>query len=331
MILVCDLSETWSMAEVDFLICGGSYNDAERDALFALRPAIYIRNIDEIDALSQIQRDAIRAVAYRIGIPFTKGKMQMLPNLKLIANYGVGYDTIDVEGANNLGIHITNTPDVLNDCVADLAVGMALSLSRCLYQGENFIRTEEWAQTKKFPLNHKFSGKKAGIVGLGRIGREIAERLVGFKMEIHYHSRRDKSVSDWKFHADIISLAKEVDYLFIALVGGNETQNYISREVISALGEKGMLINIARGSVIDEEALIIALQNKEIVGAALDVFNHEPKIDKRFYHLDNVLLQPHQGSGTFETRAAMAKLQRDNILAFFNGSSLLTSISNSYL
>lgn len=303
-----------------------NYNVLEREALFNLHPSIYIDNIHEIVSLSAEQRSTIRAVAYRVGAPFTKDLMEMLPALKLIANYGVGYDAIDAKAAKELGIHITNSPDVLNDCVADLAVGMALSLSRQIRQGEELVLSGAWANGERLPLNHKFSRKKAGIVGLGRIGREIAERLVGFKMEIHYHSRKNKLIENWIFHENIVNLAQAVDYLFIALVGGLETENYISKEVIAALGSKGMVINIARGSVIDEDALITALQNKKIAGAALDVFINEPKIDERFYKLDNVLLQPHQASNTYETRAAMAKLQRENILAFFSNQPLLTEV-----
>lgn len=312
--------------DIDFIICGKNYNERERAELFNLRPAIHIHNINEITSLSAEQCSKIRAVAYRVGVPFTKNLMEMLPALKLIANYGVGYDAIDAQGAKELGIRITNTPDVLNDCVADLAVGMAISLSRHLCQGQELILSGAWANGEKLPLNHKFSGKKAGIVGLGRIGREIAERLVGFKMEIHYHARRDKFIENWIFHENIINLAQAVDYLFIALVGGVETENYVSEEVITALGKKGMIINIARGSVIDEKALITALQNKKIAGAALDVFMNEPKIDERFYKLDNVLLQPHQASNTYETRATMAALQRENILAFFSNQPLLTEV-----
>lgn len=314
------------MIDADFLISGNSYSHAEKQALLNLRPAIDIANIKEIELLSLKQREQIQVIAFRGNNIFTKDLMKILPELKLIANYGVGYDAIDAAGAKALGIWVTNTPDVLNDCVADLAVGMALSLSRCLNHGEEFILNGTWAEGAKLPLTRKFSGKKAGIVGLGRIGYEIAERLVGFKMEIHYHSRHNKMIPNWTFHADVVSLAKEADYLFIALVGGNKTQKYISEEVIAALGKKGMIINIARGSVIDEEALILALQNKEIAGAALDVFNNEPKIDERFYALDNVLLQPHQASGTIETREAMAALQRANILAFFNGKPVLTAV-----
>jgi len=178
------------------------------------------------------------------------------------------------------------------------------------------------------PLNRKVSGGKAGILGLGRIGREIADRLTAFKMDIHYFSRLEKKTPDnWIFYEDPISLARSVDFLFIALVGGTETQKLVSKDVIDALGPNGIIINISRGSTIDEEALLEALQTKKLRGAALDVFAGEPNIDPRFLNLDNVFLQPHQGSGTIETRAAMSKLQRENLLRFFSNKSLLTPVN----
>ena len=178
------------------------------------------------------------------------------------------------------------------------------------------------------PLNRTISGKKAGIVGLGRIGHAIANRLVGFKMDIHYYSRSQKVLAkDWKFYSDLVSLAAEVDFLFIALVGGHETAKLIDKEVIKALGTDGILINISRGSTVDEEALLDALEKKQLRGAALDVFADEPNISPRFLELKNVFMQPHQGSGTVETREAMAKLQRDNLSKFFANESLLTPVN----
>jgi lactate dehydrogenase-like 2-hydroxyacid dehydrogenase len=189
------------------------------------------------------------------------------------------------------------------------------------------VRSGAWGRDGEYPLQRKASGARAGILGLGRIGREIATRLAAFKMEIHYHSRAEKETPGWTFHADKVALARAVDFLVVALVGGPETQGYVSREVIEALGPTGVLINISRGSTIDEGALLDALEAGRLGGAGLDVFLNEPRIDPRFLALGNVVLQPHQGSATQATRAAMGQLQRDNIAAFRAGRPLLTPVN----
>jgi lactate dehydrogenase-like 2-hydroxyacid dehydrogenase len=194
-------------------------------------------------------------------------------------------------------------------------------------QGDAHVRSGAWAGGEEFPLNRKVSGRRAGIMGLGRIGRDIADRLAAFKMEMHYHSRSEKETPGWRYHADPVDLAASVDYLVVALVGGPETENYVSREVIEALGPDGVLINISRGSTVDEGALLDALEAGRLGGAGLDVFRDEPRVDPRFHALENVVLQPHQGSGTQETRAAMGKLQRDNIAAFLDGRDVLTPVN----
>ena len=249
------------------------------------------------------------------------------PALGLIANFGVGYDAIDVVAASARGIKVTNTPDVLNDDVADLAVGMLLMQVREMSQASDWARSGNWKTKGEYRLNRKFSGGKVGIVGLGRIGREIADRLAAFKSEIHYYARSEKQTPGWTYHADPVSLASAVDYLVVALVGGPSTEKFVSKEVIDALGPRGIIVNISRGTTIDEEAMIDALQSGRIGGAALDVFLNEPAIDDRFYGLDTVVVQPHQGSGTVETRAAMGQLQRDNVSAFLAGQPLLTAVN----
>ena len=196
-----------------------------------------------------------------------------------------------------------------------------------MLQASDWARSGEWAQKGEYPLNRKLSGGRAGIVGLGRIGREIANRLAGFKMEIHYHSLSEKQTPGWTWHASPVSLAQSVDFLFVALVGGQATENYVSREVIAALGPRGVIVNISRGSTIDEVALLEALETGRIAGAGLDVFRNEPNIDPRFYALPNVVIQPHQGSGTVETRIEMAALQRRNVAAFLAGKALETPVN----
>ena len=177
------------------------------------------------------------------------------------------------------------------------------------------------------PLNRKVSGSTVGIVGLGRIGREIADRLAAFKCQIHYSSRSEKETPGWTYHPDVVSLAKAVDFLVIALVGGPETKGHVTREAIQALGPRGVVINISRGTTVDEGALLDALEAGEIAGAGLDVYENEPNIDPRFLKLDTVVLQPHQGSGSVETRTAMAELQLANVAAFLKGEPLVTPVN----
>jgi lactate dehydrogenase-like 2-hydroxyacid dehydrogenase len=304
----------------------GSYNDSERPALerdFAPR---LLNSPDEIDSLPDSDRGGVEVVAYKSGDAFGAAEMALLPALGLIANYGVGYDAIDVAAAEGRGVRVSNTPDVLNDDVADLAVAMWLMQGRRMRQGDTHVREGRWAAGERFPLNRKLSGGVVGIMGLGRIGHAIADRLTGFGCEVHYHSRSEKETPGWTYHADPVALAQAVDFLFVALVGGPETENYVSAEVIAALGARGVLINISRGSTVDEDALLDALESGALAGAGLDVFRDEPQIDPRFLALDNVVLQPHQASGTVETRAAMAALQRANVAAFLAGEALPSAV-----
>ncbi len=305
----------------------GNYNPTDRAALVDAFDAHVIAGPDEIAALDQGLREGITAVAYAGHHAFGGDQMDLLPQLKVVANYGVGYDAIDVSAANARGIKVTNTPNVLNDDVADLAIAMWLVQGREMRAAEERVRSGAWAKEGPAPLNRKLSGGTAGIMGMGRIGRDIADRLAAFKMDIHYHARSEKETPGWMYHADPVALAKAVDFMFVALVGGPETENYVSKEVIAALGTRGVVINISRGSVIDEEALLDALESGAIAGAGLDVFVGEPKVNPRFLTLENVALQPHQGSGTVQTRAAMAQLQRDNVAAQLAGTDLLTPVN----
>ncbi len=253
--------------------------------------------------------------------------MDAFPNLALVANYGVGYDTIDVAHAVSRGIQVTNTPDVLTNDVADLAVGMVLSLNRGIGGASDWVTSGQWGSAGAYPLQRTLSGASVGIAGLGRIGRAIGNRLQGFETDIHYYARSQKDTPGWTYHDSLVSLAATSDIFIVAVSGGPDTLEIISSEVIAAVGADGLLINIARGSTMDEEALITALQSKQIRGAALDVYNNEPNIDSRFMQLDNVLLQPHHSSGTIETRKKMGALQRDNLSAFFAGKPLITPVT----
>ena len=306
----------------DTLIAIGGYDDWDRGPLDALGRVIWVK--DPLDA-PEDARAAARVVAFKGHAPFGQAAFDALPNLEMIANYGVGYDAIDVAIAAQRNIRVTNTPGVLNDDVADLAVAMLIAQSRNMVAGHQLVASGDWPKGN-LPLNRKVSGGVAGIMGLGRIGRDIAERLAAFKMDIHYHARAPKDTPGWSYHADPVALAQAVDYLIVALVGGPETEKYVSKEVIAALGSDGIIVNISRGSTIDEEAMLDALETGGLRGAALDVFVGEPQVNPRFLTLSNVHLQPHQGSGTIETRKAMGQLQRDNISAFLQGKPLLTQV-----
>ncbi len=305
----------------------GTFTDTDRTALVEAFDPVFVAAAGEVADLDAATRDAITAVAFKGHAAFDGAVMDALPALGLIANYGVGYDAIDVAAADARGIKVTNTPDVLNDDVADLAVGMLLMQGREMEHASAWARSGQWKDKGEYRLNRKISGGRAGIVGLGRIGREIADRLAAFKMEIHYFSRSAKDTPGWTHHADPVALAGAVDYLIVSLVGGAETEKFVSAGVIEALGPDGILVNISRGSTVDEAALLDALEDGRLGGAALDVFLGEPDIDPRFHALPNVVIQPHQGSGTHQTRAAMAGLQRDNIAAFHAGDALLTPVN----
>jgi lactate dehydrogenase-like 2-hydroxyacid dehydrogenase len=306
----------------------GSYGDDEIVALLPGFDLIALASIADISSIEPSRRAAIAAVAYRGHHPFGSAEMDAMPSLKIIANYGVGYDAIDVAAACARGVRVTNTPDVLNEDVADLAIGMLLSLNRNMAANAEWLARGDWTTKGDPPLARKFSGRRAGIMGLGRIGREIADRLVAFKMEIHYHSRSPKDTPEgWVWHATPQDLAAHCDYLIVALVGGAETRGYVSRDVIAALGADSVIANISRGSTIDEMAMLDALETGRIRGAALDVFECEPQLNPRFLALHNVVLQPHQGSATIETRKDMAALQCANIRAYFAGGALLSPVN----
>lgn len=305
----------------------GNYSDDDRAALSETFAPHVIHSPAALDSLDQAARASITVVALKGHAPFGAEEMDHLPALGLVANYGVGYDAIDVAAADARGIKVTNTPNVLNDDVADIAVGLLLCQSREMIQASAWARSGDWAANGEYRLNRKASGSTVGILGLGRIGREIANRLAAFKMDIHYFARTRKDTPGWTYHGDPVSLASAVDFLVVALVGGKETEKFASAEVIEALGPRGVLINISRGTTVDEAALLEALEAGKIAGAGLDVFLGEPNIDPRFYALDNVVIQPHQGSGTVETRAAMGQLQRDNMAAYLAGQPLLTAVN----
>jgi lactate dehydrogenase-like 2-hydroxyacid dehydrogenase len=249
-----------------------------------------------------------------------------LPKLEIISSFGVGYDTVDVEAAKRRNVIVTNTPGVLNDAVADLAIGLIIAAARRIPQGDRFVREGKWGR-QGLPLAQQVTGKRLGIIGLGRIGQAIAKRAAGFDLKIGYHSRHRVPDSPFIYYARLPDLAGNSDFLVAILPGGKATYHLVDEEVMRALGPTGILVNVARGSVVDEKALVKCLQEGALGGAALDVFEEEPIVPEALLTMDNVVLQPHVGSATHETRKAMGQLTIDNLVAHFAGKSPLTPVT----
>jgi hydroxypyruvate reductase len=290
----------------------------------ALQQADYIvhdhTHINDPSALSKVT-----ALVGTGAAKVDKKLLTMLPNVKLIAICGVGYDGVDVAVAKEKGIVVTHTPGVLTDDVADLAMGLVLSIGRRIPQADKFVRNGDWV-SDTFPMATKVSGAHMGIVGMGRIGRAIAKRANAFDMRISYTGREAKADAPYDFYKTVTALASEVDYLVVAVPGGDSTKNLIDASVLQALGNKGYLVNISRGSVVDQPVLVQALKEKQIAGAALDVFWDEPLVDPDLRRLHNVVLTPHIASATEETRRAMAALTLDNLAAFYQKMPLPTPV-----
>ena len=251
--------------------------------------------------------------------------MALFPALEMISVCGVGYDGIDVAAAKKRGIMVTHTPDVLNDDVADLALGLLLSVARKIPAADRFTRNADWLDGP-FQLTRKLTGAKLGIVGMGRIGQAIAKRAAAFDMDISYTTRNQRTDVSYKYVASPVELAAQVDFLVAITPGGAATKNLINAEVLKALGPQGFLVNVARGSVVDQAALIEALQKKTIAGAGLDVYVDEPNVPTELRKLDNVVLTPHIASGTVETRKAMSALALANLAAHFAGQPVKTPV-----
>ncbi len=248
-----------------------------------------------------------------------------LPKLEIIGCVGVGVDAINVAHAKKKGIKVTNTPDVLNDCVADLAFGLMIGASRRLMAADKHVRAGKWLQGS-MPIASRVAHKRLGILGLGKIGKAIAKRAAGFDMAIAYHGRKQQADMPYKYYADLADMAANVDFLVVICPGGEATRHLVNEKVLRALGPKGILINVARGSVVDEEALVRVLKEGGLGGAALDVFQKEPNVPTELFTMDNVVLTPHVGSATFETRTDMGNLTIANLRAHLQGKPLLTPV-----
>jgi len=294
--------------------------------------------LDEAYALHRLwqagDRDAFLAeIAPRVRAAVTNGIVGMrgelieaLPALEIIGVFGVGVDAVDLAAARAKGVRVTNTPDVLTEGVAELALALLLAVARRIPFNDRFVRAGRWPAEGDPALASSLAGRRLGIVGLGRIGRKVAELAEAFGMVICYTGPRRKDDVAWRYYGDLVELAREVDCLMLTCKGGPETAGLIGREVIEAVGPEGWLINVARGSVVDEPALVDALVSGRLGAAGLDVFASEPRVPEALLRLDNVVFQPHQGSASEETRAAMGRLVLDNLEAHFAGRTLLTPV-----
>lgn len=254
------------------------------------------------------------------------GLLAQLPKLEIVASASVGYDGIDVPGAGARGIPVTNTPGVLNDDVADLAIALMVMTARRLAAADKYVRDGQWVAKGNMPLARKASGKKLGIIGLGRIGQDIARRAEAMNMTVSYTNRRPVEGVAYRFVPNLVDLARENDFVIIIASAGPDATKMINRAVIEALGPEGILVNVSRGRVVDEAALVEALKTGKLGGAGLDVFEDEPNVPAELMAMENVVLTPHLGSSTLETRTDMGQLALDNLAAWFAGKPLMTEV-----
>jgi hydroxypyruvate reductase len=295
-----------------------------------LRPEVQ----KELEARYRIHgKDKLDEVAGIVRAAVTNGHsgpppdvIDRMPKLEIIASASVGYDGIPVEYARSKGIPVTNTPEVLNDDVADLAIGLMIMTARRLVASDRYVRAGRWTKDGDFPLAQRASGKRVGILGMGRIGKAIGRRAEAMDNIVAYHSRNPVADVSWQHYPDLVTLAKDSDFLIVIIPATPQTDKIVSKAVIEALGPTGILVNVARGAVVDEAALVAALQSGALGGAGLDVFAAEPKVPEALFAMDNVVLEPHVGSATHETRRAMSQLVLDNLDAHFAGKPLLTQI-----
>jgi lactate dehydrogenase-like 2-hydroxyacid dehydrogenase len=282
------------------------------------------------------QRDAFLAdVGPRIRGVATSGHARVdgpllttMPKVEIVSNFGVGYDSVDAAWAGQHGIVVTNTPEVLTEEVADTALGLLLMTVRELPQAERWLRAGNWTAKGPYPLTHNtLRDKTVGILALGRIGKAIARRLEAFGVTVVYHGRTRQAGVAYRHYPSLVEMARDVDILLSIAPGGPETHHAINAEVLQALGPRGTLINIGRGSVVDEQALIKALQDKTIMTAGLDVFEHEPKVPAELMAMEHVVLLPHVGSGSHHTRRLMGQLVVDNLTSWFSGKGPITPVA----
>lgn len=292
---------------------------ASCEAALAARYTVHkLHEAADKDALLAAIRDRVRGIA---GGNVGPELMDKLPRLEIIANFGVGYDSIDTAAARARHICVTNTPNVLDDAVAEITIGLMIALARRIPQTDRYVRDGKWLKSA-YPLLTELNGKTVGILGLGRIGKEIATRAQAMRMRVVYHGRTRQPDMPYIYYDKLIDMARDVDWLVIIAPGGKATEKIVSRQVLEALGPEGFLVNMARGTLVDESALVDLLQSGRLGGAALDVFEKEPQVPEALFALDNVVLSPHQGSATHQTRNKMGALVVANLDAHFAGEPL---------
>lgn len=309
------------------VLLGGTLRDVAVTALeerFDLKRA---GSTDDVAALPEAERLAIRGLAEGNGFGLTNDIYRLLPNLEIVAHHGVGYDGLDTDAAVAADVVVTNTPDVLSDEVADTTLGLLLMTVRGLSAAERYVRAGRWAKEGAFPLSDSLIGRSAGIVGYGRIGAVVAKRLVAFDMKVAYHSRNPRPDTPYTYYPDLLDMARDVDTLICILPGGAGTENLIDADVLAALGPRGVFVNVGRGSSVDEPALIKALHDKTISAAGLDVFANEPNPSEALLAAPNTVILPHVGSASKVTRDAMSMLVVDNLSSWFDDGKPLTPVA----
>lgn len=313
-----------SLKDIHVLLTGGMVPSAAA----ALAGEFSLHRLTEIaDRAAWIADEGqrVRAIAATNGVPAPAALIDALPALEIIAGFGVGYDNIDVAAAARRGIIVTHTPDVLTEEVADLAVGLLLATVRQIPQADRYLRAGRWLD-KPFPLTATLRGRTIGIFGLGRIGIAIAERLSAFGVTILYHNRSPRTDVPYRHVGSLKELAALADVLIVATPGGSATHHAVNADVLKTLGPEGILINIGRGSTVDEAALIAALQNGDILSAGLDVFEDEPRVPQALMAIEHAVLLPHIASASVHTRDAMGRLMVDNLRSWFTGNGPLTPV-----
>ena len=281
---------------------------------------------EDRDAMLAEVGPRIRAIATDATYGVAPDIMAACPKLEMISGFGVGYDAVDLPACRARGIRVTNTPDVLNDAVAEMGMAMMLALARQIPQADQYVRTGRWEREGLHPLTGELTGSTVGVLGLGRIGKEFAARAQAFKMTVVYHGRSEQKDQPFRYYPDLVEMARDIDWLMVIAPASPRRRGSCPREVMEALGPEGGLINIARGALVDEDALVATLKSGKLGGAALDVFVAEPKTPRELWEMDNVVLQPHQGSATWRTRRLMGQLVVDNLKAYHAGEPLLTPV-----
>ncbi|MBA5777570.1 2-hydroxyacid dehydrogenase [Stappia sp. F7233] len=285
-----------------------------------------LKEIGDLEAFLTEKGEAIVAVATNGHDGLKPEIMARLPNLKIISCFGVGYDAIDANAAAARGVMVTHTPDVLNADVANTAIMLMLAVSRRVVVDDAYVRAGRWPKEGAAPLRQSIEGKRVGILGLGRIGETIARKLAAFDCEIVYHTRNRKPDTPYRYYGNLVDMAKDVDFLVVITPGGAATRHLVNRAVIDALGPEGTLVNVGRGSVVDEAELVAALKDGRLGAAGLDVFEDEPRVPEALFAMENVVLLPHVGSATVETRRAMGDLTVENLLRFFADGKAVTPV-----